>query len=226
MTNQTRKFGALGALGLAMLTWACQGKSASIPTSASPAQLAATPAPQRDTFSGLVRELTTTGLGTPVEGVLVAEANSHQTASTDKNGAFTMVSVSGPVAFSLTKPGYFTRAIATTLPPSVIGLTLPIVAIPEAYTLSGLVYEMTPAGRVPVAGVQVEGFSFCCSQRQIATTGENGQYSLSLYAGESAIYVNKAGYDFDGPILSNCDNCDAIVTLNGDTRFDIAVVRH
>ena len=97
----------------------------------------------------------------------------------------------------------------------------------QSYTLAGLVYEMTPDGPVPVEGVRIEGDN--CEkggcQGQNATTGVDGLYRLSLYAGLNGIYVTRAGYAFDGPILPNCDDCIALITLNDDTRFDLRLVR-
>lgn len=95
------------------------------------------------------------------------------------------------------------------------------------YTLSGIVTERTTAGPVPVEGVLVAGYR--CSPRcqgQQSTTDSNGAYSISLYTGENDIWVLKNGYDVDGPPpMRSCENCDAIVAINGDTRLDIELVR-
>jgi hypothetical protein len=95
-----------------------------------------------------------------------------------------------------------------------------------AGTLSGIVSERTVAGPVPVEGVLVAGFRCNGCEGQQSTTDSNGAYSISLYAGENDIWVFKNGYDVDGPRpMQSCENCDAIVAINGDTRFDIQLVR-
>lgn len=88
------------------------------------------------------------------------------------------------------------------------------------YTLSGIVSERTEAGEVPVEGVLVAGYR--CSRRcegQESRTDSHGAYSMSLYAGENDIWIIKDGYYVDGPPPTrSCENCDAIVAINGDPR--------
>lgn len=94
------------------------------------------------------------------------------------------------------------------------------------YTLSGVVSERTAAGPVPVEGVLVMGYRCSRCEGQESTTDRNGAYSISLYAGENDIWVIKNGYDVDGPPpMRSCENCSAIVAINGDTRFDVELVR-
>jgi hypothetical protein len=228
MTNQTRDLGVFAAAAFAMLMWACDGGSPSSPTKPSAAVPTAPPVSQSSTISGFVSEAMPSGAIAPVEGVLVEETNSHQTVSTDAKGTFSIAGVSGPLVLSLTKPGYF--ATTNRFPAGANYMTLRIFAIPAAYTLSGLVSELTPDGRRPLEGVLVEG-NKCGGgvgncQVQDSTTGPDGLYSMSLYAGENGVWVTKEGYQVDGmPPKPSCDNCIATVTLNGDTRLDIQLVR-
>lgn len=81
---------------------------------------------------------------------------------------------------------------------------------PITYSLSGLVFTETPAGRIPVEGARV-------SERnsgQSITTGVDGRYSLQGLHGTSVVSVSAWGIE---PLTR-------AITLNGDTELDIAVV--
>jgi hypothetical protein len=90
------------------------------------------------------------------------------------------------------------------------------------YTLSGVVYEVTEGGRMPIEGVSVycdscgspEGHTFSPSD-------ENGYYSFAwTNNGATTLWVRKDGYRLPGV------TGDWITaTVNGDTRFDIAMIR-
>lgn len=87
----------------------------------------------------------------------------------------------------------------------------PLVPRPT-FTLSGLVFAATPTGLVPVEGVVVEEANL----RQRATTDANGAYSISgLYAMSNVVTASKIGYETDSRTL----------TISGDTRLDLRVVR-
>jgi hypothetical protein len=103
------------------------------------------------------------------------------------------------------------------------------------YALSGVVYEITSAGQTPVEGVEV----YCdpCGPPEghsSRTTGANGVYSFEgrggLYAGGVLLFVAKRGYvlpnqrDMSGP---NGDSWmgSVSVTVTGDTRHDIQIIR-
>src|SRR5438128_1992160 len=90
----------------------------------------------------------------------------------------------------------------------------PIVPTRPTSMLSGLVFAATPAGLAPVEGarVRLEIGSF----RADATSDHNGLYTLSgLYEGSSTVSTTKDGYDPD----------TRKVTISGDVRLDIRVVR-
>ena len=94
---------------LSLLTASCGGStnaSLTSPTAAAPIS------PSGNSIWGVVTAVPhgvawTPQTGTGVEGVLVEETNSHERALTGASGTFTIAGVSGPYAFSLSKPGYF-----------------------------------------------------------------------------------------------------------------------
>lgn len=104
-----------------------------------------------------------------------------------------------------------------------------------AGSLSGTVTEMTSTGPIPVAGVSIEQMS--CWQVncpndpiiQKVSTGSDGTYRFGgLYNGAlNFVWITKEGYVPTGPPADRfaCEGCDRIVTVNGDTRLDIELVR-
>ena len=115
-------------------------------------------------------------------------------------------------------------------------------------TLSGVVYEMTPRGRVPVEGVQVIGDYFHVFPTPNVVTDANGFFSFKpvwvcpcswapwVDAGITSIWVDKEGYEapaeqpasvfsrrLDPGVRPDLRLRD--VTISGDTRMDIQLVR-
>jgi|SRR5688572_12652568 hypothetical protein len=105
--------------------------------------------------------------------------------------------------------------------------------------LFGMVYEMTPTGRVPLAGVHLWS-----SEQAGAETDSNGMYRVkpvwvcpctfapAVASSTSTIQWSKAGYanpDWVPPTvfpwLDEAGFGWRDVTINGDTRFDIELVR-
>ena len=85
------------------------------------------------------------------------------------------------------------------------------------YTLSGVVSETTPTGHTPVEDVDV--YCDACGEfgHTRVYTDTNGFYTFSgVYAGITQLLVRKDGYNVVGP---------TVPTVNGDTRFDIELVR-
>jgi len=88
----------------------------------------------------------------------------------------------------------------------------PPVPTRPTFTLSGLVLAGTPTGLAPVEGVVVQEANL----GQRATTDTNGAYSISgLYAMSNIVTASKIGYETDSRTL----------TISGDTRLDLRVVR-
>jgi carboxypeptidase family protein len=80
------------------------------------------------------------------------------------------------------------------------------------YTLSGVVFELTPSGVMPIEGVQVEEYD----RHQFATTDANGFYRISgVSAGRIGVGFEREGYQ----------SSRSTVAVNGDTRFDIQAIR-
>jgi hypothetical protein len=204
-----------------MLLLACDGGSrASSPTSPTPSA-----PPPTYTVSGVVSAVTPTGLA-PLEGVLVEDANTRRNAATDQSGFY---SISGlharSTSISARKSGYVTDTKNLTISGDT-RLDIQVVQL-VAYTLSGVVSEITPTGQAPVEGVEV----YCdgCGEfgHTWAYTDTNGFYSFAeVYPGVLPLLVRKAGYEVVDPISTFPDGTgrkDA--TVNGDTRFDIQLVR-
>jgi hypothetical protein len=114
--------------------------------------------------------------------------------------------------------------------------------------LSGVVYEVTPMGRVPIEGVRVQLDYFHVFPAPDAVTDSRGVFSFRpvwvcpcswaawVDAGITSIYVEKDGYEvpagqpasifgrrLDTDVLPDYRLRD--VTISGDTRFDIELVR-
>jgi hypothetical protein len=86
---------------------------------------------------------------------------------------------------------------------------------PGTFTLSGTVTEVTPTGQVPVEGAWVD--RLVVDGWRAATTDRNGVYSMSgMYDGISTVAASKDGYQQQEVIN---------VPIQGDTRFDIQLVR-
>jgi len=114
--------------------------------------------------------------------------------------------------------------------------------------LSGVVYEVTPIGRVPIEGVHVLSDYFHVFPAPHVVTDSHGFFSFRpvwvcpcswapwVDAGITSIWVDKDGYEIpagqpasifgrrlDPDVLPDYRLRD--VTINGDTRFDIELVR-
>jgi len=113
--------------------------------------------------------------------------------------------------------------------------------------VSGVVYEMTPTGRVPIEGVLVRSDYFHMFPTPDVVTDSRGFFSFRpvwvcpcsvapvVQAGVTALWVDKAGYEapagqpasvfgyrLDPDVRPDLRLRD--VTINGDTRIDIELV--
>ena len=114
--------------------------------------------------------------------------------------------------------------------------------------LSGVIYEVTPMGRVPIEGVRVQSDYFHVYPSPDVVTDSTGVFSFRrvwvcgcswapwVDAGITSIYVDKDGYEVPAgqpaSIFGRRLGTDAPpdlglrdVPINGDTRFDIELVR-
>ena len=102
--------------------------------------------------------------------------------------------------------------VSPTSPASVAPTPSPAPTSQLTYILSGVVFEVTPTGVRPIAGVQVEEYD----RHQFATTDADGVYRISgVSAGRIGVGFEKEGYQ----------SSRSTVTVNGDTRFDIQAIR-
>jgi hypothetical protein len=97
-----------------------------------------------------------------------------------------------------------------------------------SYILSGVVCDVTAAGRVASEGVDVSCDS-CGSPvgHTSVFTDANGVYSLSWSStGVHVLLITKAGYLLAQPTVRYNGGLEGVVaTVNGHTRFDIELVR-
>ena len=110
--------------------------------------------------------------------------------------------------------------------PSPAGPTSPAAPV-LTYTLSGVVFELTAMGRTPIQGVSV--YCDSCGDplgHTFADTDANGFYSFSWTAnGQTPLIVRKEGYRLAGDLPAGPVNGWIVAAVNGDTRFDIELVR-
>jgi len=209
-------------LSLAVLLSACDGRTSVSPTP--PPAGVMTPSSVTYTLYGAVSEETTTGAA-PIAGARVVDG-SGGTATTDANGHY---SISGLPAssrlISVTRGGFLTGTRTITMTGDTqLDIRLERV---QSYVLSGVVFEITDAGRVPLEGVEL----YCDScggpdGHTYVRTNADGFYSLEWTAnGVHPLFVTKAGYE----ILDPNGTRDAIgrisATVPGDTVFDVQLVR-
>lgn len=212
---------ALIAVSLVVSGWACEGRTPTTPTPP------ATPTRPPGTLSGLVFAVTPSGL-TPVEGARVRlEIGSFRLdALTNENGYYSMNGLyEGSSSITTSRQGYETDTRKTTITGDV---RLDIGVVPRLlHTLSGIVYEVTPTGHIPIEGVDV----YCDSCGEFGHTSvftdAKGAYSFpEVFNGSNPLIVRKEGYrDPPGTPLGPVSQGWRQVTVNGDTRFDIELVR-
>ena len=85
---------------------------------------------------------------------------------------------------------------------------------PGTPTLSGIVAELTPAGPVPLSGVNV--WRRVATGARITTTDKDGLYSIpGLIDATDTFFVSKEGFQSQ----------ETKLRISGDTRFDVQLVR-
>ena len=173
-------------------------------------------------ISGVVTELTDEG-EMQVEGVTVTESGTRTSVLTDARGGYRLGGLRrSTFNLSMGAPGYVsaTRSVTAT---SDMQLDLRVERI-RSFVLSGIVYETTPNGRVPLEGVVL----YCdgCGSpfgHTFVTTDAKGLYRFAwTLNGKNWIqFVSKDGYRYAGP----SEQLGIPVNVNGDTRFDIELVK-
>ena len=219
--NPTVRLSAL--LGLTVLLSACDG-GASIPSAPTP-PAPIPPSTLTYSLSGAVSEMTATG-SAPIEGARVVE-QTGRTAVTDADGRYSISGLSAMTrAISVTRNGYLagTRTVTMT---GDTQLDIRLERI-QSYVLSGVVFEITEAGRIPIEGVELYCDS-CGSPdgHTFVNTNAEGFYSLGwTMNGVHPLFVRKAGYEILDPTGTLRDTYGRIsATVRGDTVFDVQLVR-
>jgi hypothetical protein len=115
--------------------------------------------------------------------------------------------------------------------PATITAPTPVTA---SSVLSGVVFEITPTGRIPVEGATVYletcSISNCpdIKSYDVRTDKDGGYRIAGVYDGTlNFLWVSDAVYEMAAPMApGTCpDGCDRVVTVNGETRLDIELVR-
>ena len=190
------------------------------------------PAPQHYTLSGVVSEMTTTGLA-PLAGVLVQETTSYRGARTDDEGRYVIAGVLWRLAtttVSASKTGYTTGTVTQAISGDT-RVDLQVERRPT-YALSGVISEITATGLVPIEGVTVEFLSWVGDDNYAygeTPTDAQGRYRLPGFWSGSDVYteiwLTKAGYRIDPQMNPSCDRCFRTLTITGDTVLDIQLER-
>jgi hypothetical protein len=102
--------------------------------------------------------------------------------------------------------------------------------------LSGVVFEVTSAGRIPLEGVTVYLLtcgawncpSAATASYSVQTDRDGGYRIAGVYPGDlNFLWVRNEVYDLVNPMAAGTcpDACDRVVEVSGDTRLDIDLVR-
>ena len=100
---------------------------------------------------------------------------------------------------------------------------------PHIYTLAGVISGSTPEGPLPLSdAVVVVGVcprvNYSPESYMTTVTDADGSYRVQgMCAGVTYVWVSKAGYKTSPP--KQCDGDCLYATINGDTQFDIELVR-
>jgi len=207
-------------LSLATLSSACDSPTA--PTA--PLRPVTSSGPY--TLSGVVSDMTTDG-SVPLADALVTDTSTAQASRTNADGFYRITQLAAAShAITTTRAGYVTETRRV----DISGDTQLDIRLDRlvSHTLSGVVFEITDAGQVPIEGVEIYCDS-CGSPdgHTFVDTDANGFYSLAwTFDGVHLLYVTKAGYEIFDPTRVLPGQLGTInATVKGDTRFDIHLAR-
>lgn len=219
-----RSMSPLAVLGLLLLSAGCDsGSGVSSPTSPSPTS----PSPPGVTYtlSGTVTEVTPSGPAA-VEGAEVLDDSSGHKTTTSASGFYSLAGLPATSrSVSASKAGYTTTRNSVVLSGDT-RLDLQI-SRNVTYVLSGLVFEVTATGRLPIEGVSL--YCDSCGDpfgHTYAYSDASGLYRFAWTAnGATPLIVEKNGYTLAGNLPTGPVKGWIVVSVNGDTRFDIELVR-
>lgn len=193
---------------------ACSGEGPTSPPT-SPSTALAT-----HTLSGTVAETTPSGL-VPVSGVLIRDDSASKSAISDQNGMYNIAGLQAMNhTFLSSKSGYVSGRTQVMISGD-MRLDITIVRA-TAYVLSGVAFEVTPNGNVPVEGVNI----YCDGCGEDGHTGlqtdARGSYTFPfVYPAVQYLQVWKQGYRTAPP-----SGLPGIaVTVTGDSQLNIQMVR-
>ena len=159
--------------------------------------------------SGTVMAPASAGL-VPVDDaqVLVQGVDRRHVAKTDASGQYTVSGVRvGSKSISVSKDGYEPK-YASVMVSGDTQLDIQMVPFPR-YTLSGVVFETTPEGNAPVAGVWLHW----SEEHLDAVSDATGFYSLDVAKRTGTLWASKDGY-MDRAM---------VVAISRDMRLDVAL---
>ena len=216
----------LAVVAVALAAAGCD--SSRMPTAPGAIVPSATPTPGTTatyTVSGVVTAMTAAGL-VLVADVLIEEGRSHEIARTDEHGTYSLSRVpAGTAELRATKDGYELSRSQISVSGD-MRLDIRIVAF-TTYTLSGMAFEMTPAGAIPIEGVHLYCDS-CGSPvgHTFTDSDANGFYAFAWTGnGTHPVQVWKEGYVLRESTLVGGRIPAIYASVNGDTRRDIELVR-
>lgn len=222
--------GCYRAVAAGLVVVACAGCESSVgPTAPSAVAPGATPQLSY-TISGVV--YADTAKSVPIDGVRIEAGDLrvyigglHVLATTGADGSYSASGIAGPISLRLIKFGYeiAERSLSVTADTRVDFRLVP----KPTFVLSGVVFEITGGGAVPVEGSHVYCDSCGDGGHSSVETDSEGHYAFpAVYNGDTPIIISKAGYAVVAPIRTLQDGSGMKnVTVNGDTRFDVELVR-
>jgi hypothetical protein len=157
----------------------------------------------------------------PIAGVLIRDDSSFRAATSDQGGMYTLAGLQAMNhAVLSSKPGYVSGRTQVAISGDT-RLDITIVRA-TAYVLSGVAYELTPHGDVPVEGVNL----YCDGCGEVGHTGlqtdARGAYTFPfVYPAVQYLQVWKQGYRTALPFALP----GIPVAITGDTQLNIQMVR-
>lgn len=201
---------AIYVVSLAILSFGCDGNTHALPTRPD--------AHPTYTLSGTVSVQGPTGLA-PVASARLTAGASGLSATTDANGRYTFVNLFGDYALTITKEGFVVTVQSVTVNRD-MQLDILVAQVPT-YTLWGVVSEITSTGEVPLSDVEVYW-----SEYKGTMTDAKGEYRIDgMFGGTQPIWIEKDGYTFAIDIPHRLGEPWRDVSVIGDTRFDVQLVR-
>lgn len=152
--------------------------------------------------------------GAALEGAVISGSALESSVTTDTDGAYTLPQLEkGSYSFTVSMNGYTSQTVSVSesdITGTAYTLNIQLTAIPaeELVTVSGTVTADYPRGAL--SGVTVSaGAGYA-----IATTDENGAYSLRLAEGDYTLTFSKEGYDEKTQSVTASDFTDGTYTLD------------